>query len=197
MVSLEERLDAVSTFILAFIVLIGTLFGLKIAYVVSTALVLPTTQGALYVSTSRVRVLAFLDAVPMQEGQLLVDLGCGDGRVLRAARKRYGVRGLGYELNLLAYLKAQLLCLGSKGIEIRRRNFWTADLSEADTIFCYLFPDVMKKLSAKLKFDLKPGAVVVSCNFVLPGFNPDLVLRPGNSLDRDPIYVYQLEKSQT
>jgi len=56
---------------------------LKITYSLSIALVLPVTGGALYVSTSRVRIAAFMEAVPMNSGQLLLDLGCGDGRVLR------------------------------------------------------------------------------------------------------------------
>jgi trans-aconitate methyltransferase len=180
------------TFILLFLVVAGILFGLKIAYVLCTALVLPTTRGALYVSTSRIRISAFMDAVQMQPGQLLVDIGCGDGRVLRKACNRYGVRATGYELNLLAYLKARLLCLGLKEVTVEWRNFWTVDLSDADVVFCYLFPDVMWDLAAKLKSDLKPGAVVVSCNFDLPGYTPDRVLRPGNSLHNDPIYVYRL-----
>ena len=177
--------------IFIFIVVAGVFFCLKLAYVLSTAVVLSATQGALYVSTSRVRISAFLDAVPMKAGQLLVDIGCGDGRVLRQVRRRYEVRAVGYELNLLAYVKAKLLCFGRKNIQIRWRNFWTVDLSEADVVFCYLFPDVMRNLAAKLKSDLKPGAVVVSCNFHLPGFSPERVLRPGNSLHNDPIYVYR------
>jgi hypothetical protein len=49
----------------------------------------------------------------------------------------------------------------------------------------------MRDLGAKLKSDLKPGAVVVSCNFDLPGFIPEQILRPGNSFHNDPIYVYR------
>lgn len=180
------------TWILMLLAIAGVLFGLKLAYVLCTALILPATRGALYVSTSRVRISAFLDAVPMKAGQLLVDIGCGDGRVLRKVRRRYGVRAVGYELNLLAYLQAKVLCFGLENIQIKWRNFWTADLSDADVVFCYLFPDVMRDLAAKLKSDLKPGAVVVSCNFDLPGFIPEQVLRPGNSLHNDPIYVYRL-----
>ena len=93
-----------------FIILTAVLFGLKMTYVFCTALVMPITQGALYVSTSRVRIAAFIDAVSMKPGQLLVDLGCGDGRVLRRARKYYSVKAIGYEVNLLAYLSQDSLC---------------------------------------------------------------------------------------
>ena len=175
-----------------FIILAGGLFALKIVYVLGIALVLPFTQGALYVSTSRAKIAAFVDAVPMRAEQTLVDLGCGDGRVLREAQKRYGVHSIGYEINPVAYLKARLFSCGPYNIKIRRENFWEADLSVADVVFCYLYPDVMKKLAAKLTADLKPGTVVVSSNFSLPGFVPSRVLRLNNSRHNDPMYIYHL-----
>ncbi len=79
-------------------------------------------------------------------------------------------------------------------MEVRWRNFWNGDLSDADVVFCYLFSDVMKALSAKLRSDLKAGAVVVSCNFNLPGFSPDRILRHGNTLHNDPIYIYRVHE---
>lgn len=174
-----------------FIILAGGLFALKIIYVLSIALVLPITQGALYVSTSRAKIAAFINAVPMKADQMLVDLGCGDGRVLREVQKRYGVRTVGYEVNPLAYLKARLFSIGSNKINIKRKNFWQADLSEADVVFCYLYPDVMKRLATQLAARLKPGAVIVSSNFALPGFVPSRVIRLASSLHNDPIFIYQ------
>ena len=173
-----------------FIIFAGGLFAIKMAYVLCTAMVLPTTQGTLFVSTSRARIRAFIEAVPMKAGQLLVDLGCGDGRILRQAHKRYRVRAIGYEVNLMAYLKARLLSFSLKNIEIKRRNFWSANL--ADVVVCYLYPDVMKKLAAKLRATLKPGAVIVSCNFGLPGFQPIRVLHPAGALHGDPVYIYRV-----
>lgn len=180
------------TWIWIFIIITGSMFAIKMAYVLCAAMVLPTTQGALFVSTSRARIRAFIKAVPMKAGQILVDLGCGDGRILRQAHKCYQVRAIGYEVNLMAYLKARILSLGFKNIEVRRRNFWSANLSDADVVVCYLYPDVMKKLSAKLKATLKPGAVIVSCNFRLPGFQPSRVLHPAGALHNDPVYIYRM-----
>ena len=175
-----------------FIILAGGLFALKIGYVLTTTLALPITQGALFVSSSRVRVAAFIEAVPMQSGQLLIDIGCGDGRVLRMVSRRYGAKSIGYEVNLVAYIKARLLCLGDRNIKIRWKNFWKQDLAAADVVFCYLYPDVMKRLSAKLRSELKPGTRVASCNFALPGFQCRKVLRPGGILHNDPLYIYQV-----
>jgi hypothetical protein len=175
-----------------FIISSGLLFAFKMIYVLCTALAVPVTQGALYVSTSRSKIASFIDAVPMEPGQLLVDLGCGDGRVLRRAVKNYRVKAIGYEVNLLAYLKAKVLSIGLKNVEIKWKNFWSADLSEADVVFCYLYPDVMRRLSCKLKTGLRPGTVIVSCNFCLPGFTLSRILRPSGSSHKDPLYVYRV-----
>ena len=172
--------------------LAGVAFAVKMLYVLNTALVLPATQGALYVSTSMARIRAVFDAVPMASDQLLVDLGCGDGRVLRAASRRFGVRAVGYEINPMAYLRARLRCLGRTGVRVVRRNFWSADLRGADVVFCYLFPDVMARMAEKIHTDAKPGAVVVSCNFPVPGLTPKRILRPPGALHHDPIYIYRV-----
>jgi SAM-dependent methyltransferase len=169
----------------------GGLF-LLFTYTFCTMLVLPFTRGALFVPTSRVRVRAILDAVPMTENQLLVDLGCGDGRMLREAELRYGVRGIGYELNPFAYLIARLNCFRLQDVTIRMCNFWNVDLGEADVVFCYLFPDVLQDLAQKLVREAKPGAVLVSCNFPLPGMTKERILHPNSSLHNDPIYIYRV-----
>ncbi len=186
-------MDIIPAAIWVVIGIAGFLFVIKLLYGLSIALVLPVTRGALYVSTARVRVGAFLEAVAPEPGQLLVDLGCGDGRVLRSACRRYQVRAEGYELNPMAYLKARLLSMGHAAVRIHLKNFWKADLSAADIVCCYLFPDVMVPLAFKLRDELKPGAIVVSCNFPLPGFSPDRILRPGNSRTNDPIYIYRIK----
>jgi trans-aconitate methyltransferase len=176
-----------AVFLWIFFIVAGGIFLCKLVYLLSTVLVLPATQGALFVTTSQKRIAAVLDAVPMKPTDLLVDLGCGDGRVLRAAKERYGVRTLGFELNPLPYFKARL----SGGcIQIRRKDFFKADLSDADVIFCYLFPDVMRRLAAKLQSELKPGTIVISCNFPLPDRTTKRIVRPDGALHHDPIYIY-------
>ncbi|MGD8344464.1 MAG: hypothetical protein PVH53_12770, partial [Desulfobacterales bacterium] len=89
-------------------------------------------------------------------------------------------------------LKARIFSFGSNKIKIRRQNFWEADLSDADVVFCYLYPDVMKRLATKLAAGLKPGAIIVSSNFSLPGLVPSRVIRLASSLHNDPIYVYDM-----
>ena len=128
----------------------------------------------------------------MKPGQVLVDLGCGDGRVLRRMHRRFDVAAVGYERNLLAYVNARMRCLGRRGITVRFRDFRKADLSGTDVVFFYLFPDVLPALSIKLSRELKPGAVVVSANFAIPNWRPERVLRSGCGRHGDPLYLYKM-----
>ena len=78
--------EVMSTILFSLIGLAALLFALKMIYVLSTTIVLRSTRGALYVSTTRKRIAACLDAVSAKKGARWIDLGCGDGRVLRQAR---------------------------------------------------------------------------------------------------------------
>jgi len=169
----------------------GGLFVLKILYVLSVVIALPFSRGALYVSSTRRRITAVLNELPIQNHQTMVDLGCGDGRVLRMAKKRFDITAIGYEVNPLAFVKAKILCLTSKNIYVHYTNFYKADLSKADIICCYLFPDVMKKVSQKLIAELKNDTYIVSFNFKMPNFVPQKILYPKGSLHNDPIYIYK------
>ncbi len=180
----------ISPVIIGILALAAALFVIKMIYVISTTVALPITQGALFVSSTRHRISAFLDAVSMKKGDVLIDLGCGDGRVLKMAAKRYGVCAIGYELNPMAYMKARVYSIFSKNVQIRFANFHNADISTADVVFCYLFPDVLPKLSQKLVNELKPGAIFVTCNFPLKGIEANTIIKPEGSLHSDPIYIY-------
>jgi SAM-dependent methyltransferase len=179
-----------------FLILAGVLFALKLFYVFAVGGTLPITRGALFVTTSSVRIQTFLDAVPMEAHERFIDLGCGDGRVLRAVHRRYGVTCEGYEVNPFAYLTARALSLGIRNVRIQLGSFWKSDLSDADVVFCYLFPDVMAKLSEKLKQEVKPDSRVVSCNFPLPGWRAEKILRPPSMRHGDPIFVYRLSDNR-
>jgi hypothetical protein len=183
----------------AWLVVIFAIMGaaavLKILHALAIVVVHPVTQGAMYTSTARVKIRTALEAVSMKPGELLVDIGCGDGRVLRAARKRYGASCLGFEINPIAFAKAKLLTAGRKGIQVRCRNFWKADLGKANVVSCYLFPDVMRRLGEKLGKELGAGARVISFNFPIPGWKHQAVLRAASKLNNDPIYIYRIPDS--
>lgn len=172
--------------------LIAALFLVKGVYVLTMVLVLRRTGGALFCVTHGAKIAAVLDAVPLRPGEAVLDLGCGDGRFVAAAVRRYGVTGVGYEINLLPWLLACLRrCLVGRRMKVLCRDFWKADLGEADLVFCYLFPDILVPLAEKARLELKAGAVLVSCNFPLPDWKPERVLTSDHPGAPDPIYLYR------
>lgn len=179
-------------YLLIFIATLGLILILtKLLMVGSILAAFPITQGAMFHPTASVRIKTVLDVVPMSKDEFFVDLGCGDGRVLVGAAKRYGVCALGYEVNPLAYALAKVKTIGNKKVKVKFGNFWQKNLGDADVVFCYLFPDVMGKLAEKLSQELRPGTRVISCNFPLPGWKEEQVLYPPSARHGDPIYVYR------
>jgi SAM-dependent methyltransferase len=172
--------------------MIGILFLIKGVYVLTMALALKRTGGALYCTTHRAKIAAVLDAVPLLPGQTVLELGCGDARFLAAAIRRYGINGIGYEINLLPWVLARLRQLRWGGqLRVLCRDFRKADLGGADLVFCYLFPDILVPLAEKARRELRAGAVLVSCNFPLPDWEPERVLMTDNPGAPDPIYLYR------
>ncbi len=139
-------------------------------------------------------IKAALELAKIKEGDVLYDLGSGDGRVLLDAVKAYKCQGVGYELIFPSFLLSKLkvyLSGNSDKIKLYFKNFYKADLSGADVIFCYLIPHGMKKLSAKFaKEPLKKGARVVSFSFRIKDWEPKKVLK----LDKNTpnIYLYEI-----
>ncbi len=170
---------------------IAVLVLLKIAFALFTGFSAFKTGGAVFTTTHRSKINKILEEVPMQPGQVVYDLGCGDGRFLIAAEKKYKVKAFGFEINPWAYILSKLRIFFQRAkVSIRFHNFWKTDLSEADIVFCYLFPDLMERLREKLSQELKAGAKVISCNFEIPGWKPEKIVRASHHIHTDPIYIY-------
>ncbi|MBU1089678.1 50S ribosomal protein L11 methyltransferase [Patescibacteria group bacterium] len=124
-----------------------------------------------FIPSNRKTIEKMLRVAKIKKGERVIDLGCGDGRIVFLAEKKFHAKAEGYEISIFVWLLAQInrffKCAKSK---IYRRNFFEADLRRADVVFCYLLPEVMKKLSPKFKRELKHGARVVSASFSLPNF---------------------------
>jgi ribosomal protein L11 methylase PrmA len=171
--------------------LLVLLAALKMAFALLTGLSSFKTGGAMFTTTHRSKIKKILEAIPMHPGQVVYDLGCGDGRFLIAAAKRYKVKAIGFEINPWAYLLSRFrVGLCQANVSIHFQDFWKADLSEADIVFCYLFPDVMERLREKLSKELKAGAKVISCNFEMPGWKPEKIIIASHPTHTDPIFIY-------
>jgi 16S rRNA A1518/A1519 N6-dimethyltransferase RsmA/KsgA/DIM1 with predicted DNA glycosylase/AP lyase activity len=128
--------------------------------------------GAPWVPTSMKMVHKMLAMAEVGPDDLVYDLGCGDGRMIVTAARRYGSRAVGIEIDPLRYLWCQILIsvFGLRDrVKIVYGNFFKQDLSEADVVTCYLIQSTNIKLEKKLKQELRPGTRVVSNRFSFPG----------------------------
>ncbi len=116
-----------------------------------------------------------LEMAGVQPGEVVYDLGAGDGRALIIAAREFGARAVGLEVEpvhcAVAWLRALVGGLLAD-ISVRRQNFFHADLREADVVFLYLTPPLVERLRSQLELQLRPGARVVSLSFPFEGWRP-------------------------
>jgi len=117
------------------------------------------------------KMLIMADVKP---GELVYDLGCGDGRILIMAASQFGARAVGIEVDPLRYIWSQIriYLLGLRGkVRIEYGNFFTHDISKADVIICYLLQGTNNKLVEKINQELRPGTRIVSSVFTFPSLS--------------------------
>ncbi len=131
-----------------------------------------------FVPTPHEVVKKMLELAQVKETDLVYDLGCGDGRIVIAAAKEYGCRGIGYDINPKR-VKESRENVEKSGVghlvKIEQEDIFTLDLSEANVITLYLLPKLNVKLIPQLE-KLKPGSRIVSHDFAMRGVKPDKVV---------------------
>ncbi|MFH1171289.1 MAG: class I SAM-dependent methyltransferase [bacterium] len=138
-------------------------------------------RAAPWLPTRAKDIRRLLDLAELKPGELLYDLGCGDGRVLMIAAKEYGARAVGFEISLLPYLAAKARTIfhpSRRNIQIRFEDFYHTSLSQADVVFCFLTPSAMKRLKTKFVQELHPGARVASSTFSFDGLPGAVRVKP-------------------
>ena len=128
-----------------------------------------------YVPTDDAVVAAMLKLAEVKPGDVIYDLGCGDGRIVVAAGK-LGARGVGVDIDLQRVHEAtdnvKRNGLGGR-VKILRESFFDLDLREASVVTLYLLPGINVKLRPKLLWELRPGSRIVSNNFEMGDWGPD------------------------
>ncbi len=132
--------------------------------------------GAPYVPVRRQDLRkAFDDVYALSDKDLLVDLGSGDGKVLREASRR-GARSVGYELNPLLVCITRMLSLGDKNVKVLMANFWTKQLpDEVTVVYMFTVSRDVKRLATKLQAEadrLQRPLYALSYGFQLKGHEP-------------------------
>ena len=147
-----------------------------------------------FVSTPWTVMDKMMELADIKKGEKVYDLGCGDGRLLIEANKRYGAKAVGIEISPFVYWLAKIATRFSQAkVKVIRGNIFEFDFSDADVVFCYLFPEPMKKLEKKFK-NLKKGCRIISHGFEIPGWKPlmHIKVKRDNKKKIQTIFKYQV-----
>ena len=147
----------------------------------------PRTPDVIYVPTPPEVVAAMLKVAKVTKNDLVYDLGCGDGRIVVAAARDFGARGVGIDIDPQRIREAQETVtqagVGDR-VKIVQADLFEADIHEATVVSLYLLPSLNLKIMPKLLRELKPGTRVVSHAFDMGDWKPD------QQLDVDGRNVY-------
>ena len=124
----------------------------------------------------------------IKKGDVVYDLGSGEGTALMIAAKEFGATGVGIEIDPFRVLTSKLAIAFaklSKTLRIERKNFFEVNVSEATVVIMYLIPKTMARLKPKLLKELKPGSRVVT--FV---YKIDLPMIAKDK--KNEVYVYEI-----
>lgn len=145
-----------------------------------------------YVPTPKDIVRKMLRLAGLRRGEMLFDLGAGDGRILIEAVRGFGAQAVGVEADpeRVTRLKERLAGTGVDA-KVIQGDLMDTDLSTADVVAIYLSPSVNAKLAPKLKDELKKGARIVSLDYTLPTWDVgrEIVVESGGVSRK--IYLYK------
>jgi cyclopropane fatty-acyl-phospholipid synthase-like methyltransferase len=133
-----------------------------------------------YVSTPDSVVAEMLRLAAVRPGDMVYDLGCGDGRIVIAAAKDFGARGVGIDIDPARIAEANAAARRA-GVSPRVRftvqDLFQTDFSEASVVALYLYPEMNAKLLPKFLAELRPGTRIVSHQFGMGDWRPQESVR--------------------
>lgn len=144
----------------------------------------PGQRLAPYVPSPQEIIDRMLEVARTKQGDMVIDVGCGDGRVLITAVTKFQAKATGIEIDprLAAEANDMILKLGLKNkARVVRADVFDADLSQADVVTLYLTTSFNEKLRPKFEKSLRPGTRVVSHDYGIRGWNP---------VDVDEVFVH-------
>jgi len=136
-----------------------------------------------FVPTSDEAVQAMLKLANVQKTDVVYDLGCGDGRIVIAAARDFGARGVGIDIDPLRIAEAKQNAEEAgveKLVRFEENDLFEADIHEASVVTLFLLSGVNLKLRPKLLKDLKPGTRIVSNTFDMGDWKPEKEITIGD-----------------
>ena len=149
-----------------------------------------------YVPSPQEVIDRMLEVAQARQGDTVVDLGCGDGRILITAVQKFKARAIGIEIDpkIAAQASDTILKLGLQNkARVVRADVFDADLSQADVVTLYLTTSFNEKLRPKFEKSLRPGTRVVSHDYGIRGWNPVEVEEVFVHGRRHRIFLYVVE----
>ena len=132
-------------------------------------------DAGLYVATPQEVVDAMLDMARVNANDYVIDLGSGDGRIVRSAARRFGASGVGVEIDpeliTLANNEAKKDGVSARAVFVSA-DLWTFDVTNATVVTVYLLPSAQARLKQKLLAELEPGTRIVSHDYPFPDWTP-------------------------
>jgi ribosomal protein L11 methylase PrmA len=137
------------------------------------------SPDVIYVPTPQEVVEEMLRIANVKKGDVLYDLGSGDGRIPITAAKKYGVRAVGIDIDPERIWEAEQNARGA-GVErlvtFRREDLFKTDFKEATVVTLYLLPALNVRLRPRLWAELRPGTRIVSHQFDMGDWKPEKTL---------------------
>lgn len=172
--------------------MIISLFILVIIFLSLLSLIIGAKDFAIFFPTHKNYIKEALKLADLKPSEKFYDLGCGDGRVLICAAKDFGTKSIGFEISPIIFLiaKVNILIKGlNKKAEVHFKNFYKADLTQADVVFIFGMKHSMPKLIKKLKSEVKKGTKIISYVFQIPGWKPEKSYKVNG---KELVYLYKL-----
>ena len=142
-----------------------------------------------YVPTRQTVVDAMLKLADVKKSDVLFDLGCGDGRIVVTAAKRFGTKGTGVDIDPQRIKEANANAKAAEVTELVdfiEEDLFAIDFSKASVLTLYLLPSVNLKLKPKILKEMKPGSRIVSHDFDMGDWKPDQEIQ----VDGSTVYLW-------
>jgi ribosomal protein L11 methylase PrmA len=166
--------------------------AVALALTAATALSEDVKKDVPYVPTPQAVVDKMLELAEPKKDDIVYDLGCGDGRIVVTAAKKYKCKSWGFDIDPDRIKESNENVEKNKVkdlVTIEKKNLFDVDLSKANVVTLYLLPEVNEKLIPQLK-KMKDGSRIVSHAFEIKGYKPKKTEKVNVDGDNKTVYLF-------